>query len=689
MAYGILAVKSNKQLDEQKRVQDEAETAKKQDLGVEGGSDGPVGTAHDNANPISQLAAHCRTEWQRARDAKLPIQERMLSAMRQREGKYSDQKLAAIREMGGSEIKMMLTDVKCRAAIAWLRDVLLGTGEKPFSCEPTPLPEMPQEIKDVIGAEAYNEMKMIVGMIPHPREVRERMEAYEDIVRHRAKQQAQKLALRMEDKIEDEYLEGGFYDALDDLIEDFVTFPTAILKGPVIQKKKKLTWNQGQDQLNPNKVEPVVTDSLQRTWYAASPHDIYFSPEARHSEEGTLIERHRLAASTLHGFIGVPGYDEEQIRGALRTYGDAGHKEWLWQDNERAELEGRPYEETLGTGSNIDTLEVWTKVQGRWLKEWGHEGIEDEERWYDACCWLIGEYVIRATINDDPMGERPYHCDSYVPVRNSPWGRGVPELMEDLQNMCDAAARSISNNMGIASGPMVEIETDRLAAGERVTKLHPWRIIQTSSNKMGTASPAVRFNQPQSNVQALMKVFEFFSMLADEYTGIPKYQYGSGEAGGAGSTAAGLSMLMNASSRTMKGVIANVDRIIIGTTVQTHRHIMLYDDEMENKGDVQVVAKASQALLHRESQQMRVQETLAATNNPVDFQIMTPKGRLELLRASLRGLDAVDVDKVLPSDDTVLLSAMAAQGQMAGGGQDQMMTGPEEEQPQEQIQGAQ
>ena len=685
MAYGI---KNNQQLNEEIALADQEEIA----------AEKAIATGFENENPVSRLAAHCRTEWERARDAKVDIQHRMLNSMRQREGQYSDSKLAAIREMGGSEIKMMLTDVKCRAAIAWIRDVLLGTGEKPFSCEPTPLPEMPPGMLEVIDAEAYNELKMLQGFIPDPREVRERVEQYVDIVRQRAKQQAQKLAGRMEDKIEDEYLQGGFYEALDGLIEDFVTFPTAILKGPVIQSKKKLEWQESDDEMQPNQAKAVVTDNYQRTWYAASPHDIYFSPEARHSNEGSLIERHRFEPSTLYSFIGVPGYDEEQLRGALKEYGDAGHKDWLWGDNERSELEGRPYEQTLGTGSNIDTLEVWTKVQGKWLKDWGHEGIDDEERWYDACVWLIGEYVIRATLNDDPMGERPYHCDSYVPVRNSPWGRGVPDLMDDLQNMCDAACRAISNNMGIASGPMVEVESDRLAAGERVTKLHPWRIVQTTSNKLGSASPAVRFFQPNSNVEALMKVFEFFSNLADEYTGIPKYQYGSGgPSGGAGSTAAGLSMLMNASSRTMKGVISNVDRIIVGTTVQTHRHIMLFDNEMENKGDVQVVAKASQALLHRESQQMRIQETLMATNNPIDFQIMSAKGRLELLRASLRGLDAVDVDKVLPTDDSILMEQMAQMGvdprsmELGPDAQQQLPApGPEgAPNPQEQIQGAQ
>jgi hypothetical protein len=636
------------------------------------------------STPTSRLAAHCRKEWERARDAKQPIEERMLRSMRQREGRYSERKLEAIRQMGGSEIKMMLTDVKCRAAIAWIKDVMLGTGERPFSCDPTPLPDIPPQIQQEIEREAYMEMRQIVGAIPNPREVRERIEAYTDIVRQHAKREAEKMAERMEDKIDDEYREGGLYEAFDDLIEDFVNLPAAVLKGPVIHAKKAIQWAQSNDPTRPNALQPVVKNKFQRTWYAASPLDIYLTPEARNSEEGSLVERHRMSAAALYDFIGVPGYDEEQLRGALDTHADTGLKDWLWGDSERSRLEGRPNEQILGGGNDIDVLEVWTKVRGAWLIEWGMDNINDPDRWYNACVWIIGNYVIRATLNDDPMGKRPYHMASYVKVRNSPWGRGVPELMDDLQNMCDAAARAISNNMGIASGPMVEVEADRLASGEKVTKLYPWRIVQTKANKTGTPAPAVRFFQPDSNVQALMAVFEFFSNLADEYTGIPRYQYGSGDVGGAGKTAAGLSMLMNASSRTMKHVISNMDKIIIGTTKQTHRHLMLFDDEMENKGDVEVIAKASQALLHREAQQMRVTETLAATNNPVDFSLMSAKGRLELLRASMRGLDAVDVDKVLPSNDQMLMQAMAAQMQQ----QQNPQQGPMEEQPQEQIQGA-
>jgi hypothetical protein len=35
---------------------------------------------------------------------------------------------------------MMITDIKCRAAESWLGDIMLATGETPFSYNPTPDP---------------------------------------------------------------------------------------------------------------------------------------------------------------------------------------------------------------------------------------------------------------------------------------------------------------------------------------------------------------------------------------------------------------------------------------------------------------------------------------------------------------------------------------------------------------------
>ena len=82
-----------------------------------------------NAKPVIQgLAAHVRSMWTYARDAKRQdVEPRMLQSLRQRRGEYDPEILSQIKQGGGSEIYMMVTSNKCRSAAAWIRDVMLGT----------------------------------------------------------------------------------------------------------------------------------------------------------------------------------------------------------------------------------------------------------------------------------------------------------------------------------------------------------------------------------------------------------------------------------------------------------------------------------------------------------------------------------------------------------------------------------
>jgi hypothetical protein len=75
---------------------------------------------------IDSLASHLKTMWEDARNHKVSsgLTERLLECDRQRRGEYSPAKLQEIRKTGGSEIYMMLTDIKCRAALSWIKDVM-------------------------------------------------------------------------------------------------------------------------------------------------------------------------------------------------------------------------------------------------------------------------------------------------------------------------------------------------------------------------------------------------------------------------------------------------------------------------------------------------------------------------------------------------------------------------------------
>jgi hypothetical protein len=373
----------------------------------------------------------------------------------------------------------------------------------------------------------------------------------------------------------------------------------------------------------------------------------------------------------------VPGYSDQAIDLVLADYGTGGLREWLWRDQERAWLEKRP-NEWLNYDDTMDALEFWGSVSGRLLLDWGMpaDQVDDPNEEYEINAWMIGSYVIRAVINENPLGERPYDKCSFEELPGAFWGFGVPEIMKDVQDICNAAARSLINNMAIASGPQVEVHTDRVPIGEDITNLHPWKIWQTLSDVNGTNNPAVRFHNPSSYAKELMGVYDHFSNLADEYTGIPKYSYGEGGGGsGAAGTASGLSMLMSAAARGIKQVIGNLDKPIEGGIRRAYVHNMLYDEDQSIKGDLKTAARGASSLVAKEQQMIRRNEFLAQTNNPVDMAIMGPEGRSVLLREAVKSFD-IPVDDVIPDRDTIIKNArIAAMQQLEasqGGGNPQL-----------------
>ncbi len=592
---------------------------------------------------ITGLSAYLNHRWQTARDAKQPIERRLLDCLRRRKGEYDPDKLAAIQATGLSEIYMMLTSIKCRALESWISDILLPGDEQPWEIEPTPIPELPGHIEQQIQAKVAYEAAAMAQMgqvIPIP-DIEARIQSIKDELNDRMKAEAQRRADLMTDKIGDQLEEGDWEHALREFISDIATYPTAFLKGPVIRRRKVMSWKPRE-----GKWMPVVTTKLVPVFYRISPFDVYPSPSSRSVNDGGMFERHRLRHKDLQSMKGVPGYDDAAIDMVISEYSVGGLREWLSGDITRARLEGRQ-NEYLETADTIDALEFTGRIPGKLLREWGVENVQDNME-YDANAWMIGNYVIRAVLNDDPLGRRNYYSASFEQVPGSIWGQSPPEIMADLQDMCNAAARSLQNNMAFASGPMVEVEVDRLAPGESVTEVTPWRVIQTNTDPNSSGNkPSIRFFQPNMHADVLIKVYDHFARLADEYTGIPAYTYGDPSAGGAGRTASGLSMLMTAASRGIKKVISHIDGPIEQSVKRIYEYNMLYDEDDEIKGDVMVKAKGSRSLIAKEQMAIRRNEFLQQTANPLDFQIMTPQGRAEVLRAAAASLE-LEVDKVVP-----------------------------------------
>lgn len=592
---------------------------------------------------LSRFVRSAFDESKRAKD--LNLTERLLDCARRRRGEYHPAKLAEIRSAGGSEVWLNLTEMKCLATEAWVKDLYSPFADKIVSLEPTPVPDIDPKLAQQVTMVVQAEMAAIEqqGAMIHPMAALTRANELYDSLLMQNREMAKQRTVRGEQKVLDQMVEGKFRDAFDEFLTDFTTFPTAFLKGPILRRRRKLQWVNGR---------PIVAWKDVWEFSCVSPFDLYFDPSLPNLRDGYVIERHHLTMVDLQSVRGVEGYSDAAIDQVLTEFGRTGLREWLYADQERARLEDKRLQFVMPT-STIEALEYSGPMTGAHLAEFGFKdyGLEPNEL-YEANVWVIGPYVIRAMLNNDPLLRRDYHHASFSKLPGTIIGRALPEKMSDVQDLANGAARSLHINMSYASGPMVDIQVDRLPEGEKLTRIVPWKIIQTLAK--GVTQPAVQFYQPKSNAGELINTIEFFVKKADEVTGIPNYTYGSTDVSGAGRTMGGLSMLMGAASKGIKSSVFNIDLGIIEPIAERLAfENMTREPDMAAIGDIQVKARGAMSLMIKEMMAQRRTEFLAQTNNPIDFAIMGPMRRAELLRETAKAFD-LEADRIVPTRDEMV-----------------------------------
>ena len=596
---------------------------------------------------VTSLVQFIKDKWEDAKKAKQTAETAMLSSIRQRRGEYDPEKLNEIKAVEQPEIFMNITDTKCRSGIAWVKDILFQPGKRMFGIDPTPLPELPDFVMNEIRNEVLQQyFQIAVSAMQQTGQISteqlkafivERADAIKDSVHKAILKKAKELSKKVEDKVDDDFTEGGFYTALDSVIDDIISLKAGILKGPVFRKGRVRTILQDEMGRMTRAIEERIVPQYERR----SPFAIFPSPRSLGVNDGYLFDLISLRPKDLHNLIGMEGYNEDEIRAVLGEFDTQPSNEWLQLSQETKDGLGESEDEY--PEENIYCLEFWGDIPGDKLEEWGLE-VEDKDDEYGCCLWMIGDHVIKVMFNFDLLGRKPYSKTSFQVENDSFWGRDVPETIEDCQQVCNATARSTLANIGLGALPQVEVNTDRLAPGAS-QKTWPGKTWPTTDEQMAAGSRAVNFYQPTMVTDQLMNVYFAFSKIADEHSGIPAYAHGNSQVGGAGNTASGLNMLISQAARGIRAVVRNIDRDIISERVAYHYDYLLDNEEIFGLiGDYKISAKGTSALLAMEQQAIRKVEFLNMTNNPVDLQLVGPEKRREQLADVAKEYFGIDLD---------------------------------------------
>ena len=614
---------------------------------------------------IQSLGSRLSDVFTEYKDARKETENEWLKDLRQFQGMYEPEVLARLNESGArSKVFVGLTRTKVMAAYSRIVDLLFQHGDSYFGIEPTPIPQLePLKAMQMREQAVMQITAASGGMAPELNEdlIAARMSELEEEFLEAEQIIAKEAAEKMAVEIHDQLIEANAEQKLKEAILESTIFGSGAIKAGTIRIDRVQSYSRIQDPTTGqtgfalSQIEKAMPEVE-----SVSIFDLYPDPYCTSLEdcEG-LFRRHVLTRSQLRDLADRPGFDGEMIRYLIKHNRQGNHTE---EDHEKTRRRIAGINEYSESSNRFEVIEYWGEIDGYELEEHGVDIPEgtDLSDYFSSCVWFSGGKVIKVMLNPIQGYRVPYHIFPYERSPHQFWGTGVPRMMRDSQTTMNAATRIWIDNLALSSGPMMEVNTDLLAAGEDPTDIHPWRVFLREGGDGSMA--AVRFYQPVANANGLNQIVELFRRFADETTSLPSYTHGE-QTRSLNKTATGISMLMGAANVALKSTIKNIDDFLLEPMVSALFHFnMEFGTNEKAKGDLKVISRGSTALIQKEVQSQRLLQFLSLVSNPMDAALVD---RNQLLRDIAQSLD-IDPDEVIKSEER-LQAEQALQNQALAG----------------------
>jgi hypothetical protein len=455
---------------------------------------------------------------------------------------------------------------------------------------------------------------------------------------------AKQAAEAMERSIDDSLTESKYNGESRKGIEDAVRLGTMVMYGPFPARQTSKVWLPQADGTQVLQVNESIVPASMRL----DPWDCFFDPSCGNDHQAGrgFFMRRMVTRKQLRQLVGLPGYDQEAIREVLRT-----------APQKLRVAEGRVIREMV----NEDAYEMWTY----------HGEIEPEEM--EMLSSRTGDpltdvnFGVLVIVNDKVVGAmESWVADRTLPVDvycwrkadDSPFGYGLSDELEHQQRVVNSAWRQVMDNGRTSLGGQIVIKKGMIIPQNGSYEITPNKV-WLAKDELDDVRAAMTVFEFNSHLQELLAIAQAAMQFADVESSMPQIM--GGEQGSAPETVGGMVMLYNNANAVLR------QRVKLYDDTVTRPHIgRYYDWKMANdpdpkiKGDYEIDARGSTALIERDIQNQALLNLANITNNPRYIPHLRER---EELKAILKAFK-VNPEELLKPEDQVKqeMEAQAQQG---------------------------
>lgn len=579
------------------------------------------------------------------------LAQEFVACERQFHGRDADKYRAA----NGDIVYVNFSATKISVVLAFLNKVGFDESGVPFKIEPSPLPDLNDDLIRTITNKAITNLvalpEQLTFGLASPETLLQRLNSDDEAERHIAtkeaaaardllreyveavryefqeekKAQAREKAANMLELMTDQLKEGSFNEALAQFREDVLVYPYAAVEGPLATAIRVPKW-KGTDIHNEVKVEP--------RFRTVRPWDVVWSADSTSTQDGTYtMVRKYYSRDDLIKLLSLG--NEQYITAAVKDILDMlalmedidvsnGYIKYLNTNGSMV-----PHEiYKVPLGGAITGVTYYGKLSGAMLLRLGYtsdnkRGQLESYQLYETEMTVIAGRVVRAVIyHADHAGMRPINTVSIKGKTYGMYGESYIGTFRHLERAYNSKMVWEHTNDYATSADLLEIDVTRLsvedtkAIAERqkqgsTVPIKPGTVISASTESLTGASQA-RVVQPHklADVHPNRRMgLAAISAEIDRVSGVPASMHGEASSSGMMRSFKTVFLLEGNASSILTNMAAEIDKDLYAPIAKSlNIYNLLHVDDPSIKGDVNIIAGGVKGAVEKEVEAERTKE---------------------------------------------------------------------------------